>query len=130
MRTAQDDISELAACNFSHQRTASPELVMRSLKHVTPDATYWLAPDPRHPCLNRLDALRNIRDRIRSPFRPSLWSLFDSTLRPMKGLTPPDLFVHVPHDYFLSEKPYFFLYRVVIARNCYFNTQQRKLGIN
>lgn len=42
------DTSELAACNFSHQRAASFELVMPSLKHVTPDAAYWLAPDPHH----------------------------------------------------------------------------------
>lgn len=49
MRTTQDDTSELAACNFSHQRAASPELVMRSLKHVTPDAAYWLTPDPPSP---------------------------------------------------------------------------------
>jgi len=48
MRTGQDDTSELAACNFSHQRAASFELVMRSLKHVTPDAAYWLTPDPHH----------------------------------------------------------------------------------
>lgn len=47
-RSPQNDTSELAACNFSHQRTASPELVMRSLKHVTPDAAYWLTPDPDH----------------------------------------------------------------------------------
>lgn len=49
MRAAEDDTSELAASNFSHQRAASPELVMRSLKHVAPDAAYWLTPDPRHP---------------------------------------------------------------------------------
>jgi len=76
MRTGQDDTSELAACNFSHQRAASFELVMRSLKHVTPDAAYWLTPDPHHPARPQhtrtgLDPFSRSTGPFDRPARPS-----------------------------------------------------------